>query len=213
VSDSADVAALVEAAVERFGGVDVVVNNAAHPGKEPAAEMRRPTWDDILATTLTGPFQLTQEAVPHTRDSGYGRIVNVGAIQAYSPLPGAAGYASAKAGLEGLTRSLAAEWSGDAITTNTVRVGYIYSTDWVADDASGPSSDVPVEQRYKSVPESVDREAATLVERLGTPGEVATLVGFLASPEAGFITSQVMCCDGGRLISRKSELFDQLADE
>lgn len=212
VSKRTDVETLVSATAERFGSVDIIVNNAAHPGKQPAASMERSEWESIVATNLTGPFQLAQACVPHMRERGYGRIVNIGAIQAYSPLPGAVGYASAKAGLEGLTRSLAAEWSGDGITTNTVHVGAIYSADWVPDDERVPA-DAPVERRYETVPDDLDDSAATLVERLGTPREVAALTAFLAGERAGFVTGQVLFCDGGRLISRKSESFDQLDEE
>lgn len=209
VSDESDVAALVDATVDRFGGVDIVVNNAAHPGKAAADEMSRDQWEAIVATTLTGPFRLAHHAVSHMRDRGYGRIINIGAIQAHSPLPGAAAYAAAKAGLEGLTRSLAMEWSGDGITINTVHVGAIYSADWVPDDEAEPPREVPVEKRYEAVPEDLDQAAATLVDRLGTPSDVAALVGFLASPDAGFLTGQVLYCDGGRLSSRQPESFDQ----
>jgi NAD(P)-dependent dehydrogenase (short-subunit alcohol dehydrogenase family) len=209
VGDEADVEALVSATVERFGGVDVVVNNAAHPGKAAADEMDRDLWDDVVGATLTGPFRLAHHALPHMRDSGYGRVVNVGAIQAHSPLPGAAAYAASKAGLEGLTRSLAVEWSGDGVTINTVHVGVIYSADWVTDDATAPGESTPVEQRYESPPESLNEAVPTLVDRMGTPGDVASLVGYLASPDAGFLTGQVLTCDGGRLISRQSEVFDQ----
>jgi 3-oxoacyl-[acyl-carrier protein] reductase len=209
VGREADVQALVEATVERFGSLDVVVNNAAHPGKAAADEMSRDLWDDVIGTTLTGPFRLAHHAMPHMRESGYGRIVNVGAIQAHSPLAGSAAYAAAKAGLEGLTRSLAVEWSGEGITTNTVHVGVIYSADWEADEIQGAPDDLPVEEWYESPPEDLDRSAPTLVDRMGTPGDVAALVGFLSTPGAGFLTGQVLTCDGGRLISREPEVFDQ----
>jgi NAD(P)-dependent dehydrogenase (short-subunit alcohol dehydrogenase family) len=209
VGVEADVDALVSGTVERFGGVDAVVNNAAHPGKAAADEMDRDLWDDVVGATLTGPFRLAHHALPHMRESGYGRIVNVGAIQAHSPLPGAAAYAASKAGLEGLTRSLAVEWSGDGVTVNTVHVGVIYSADWVTDDATAPEESGPVEDRYESPPDSLNRSVPTLVDRMGTPGDVAAIVGFLASPDAGFLTGQVLTCDGGRLISRQPEVFDQ----
>lgn len=208
VSLESDVSSLVDATVERFGGAEIVVNNAAHPGKASAAEMSREQWEAIIATNLTGPFRLAQHAQPSMRAAGYGRIINIGAIQAYSPLDGAVAYASAKAGMNGLTRTLAHEWSGDGITTNTLHVGAIYSADWVADETEIPA-DRPIEERYEQVPPEHDQSAATLVDRLGTPGEVAGFVRYLASPEAGFITGQVMVCDGGRLVSRDPEPFDQ----
>jgi NAD(P)-dependent dehydrogenase (short-subunit alcohol dehydrogenase family) len=140
------------------------------------------------------------------RERDYGRIVNIGAIQSYSPLPGAAAYAATKAGLEGMTRSLATEWSANGVTVNTIHVGPVYGSDWTD---SPPGADAPVEQRYETVPEEDDDEAATLVGRLGRPSDVAALVAFLSAPESGFLTGTVVPCDGGRLISRAPEPFDQ----
>jgi NAD(P)-dependent dehydrogenase (short-subunit alcohol dehydrogenase family) len=208
VSSEPAIEALVEATVDRFGGLEILINNAAHPGKVPADEMDRKTWDEIVATTLTGPYRLAHHAVEHMRETGYGRVVNVGAIQAHSPLAGAAAYSSSKAGLEGLTRSLAVEWSEDGITVNTVHVGVVYSADWVTDDGD-VGEGVPVEQQYESPPDSLEKSVPTLVDRIGTPGDVAALVGFLSSPPAGFLTGQVLTCDGGRLISREPGVFEQ----
>ena len=204
-----DIRALVESTVDRFGTVDIVVNNAAHSGKERAASMSRDTWDAVLDVNVTAPFRVAQESYSYMQDSGYGRIINIGAIQGQSPLPGAAAYAASKAGLEGLTRSLACEWSGapDAdITVNTIRVGPVYGSDWTNETSD---CDEPIEETYETVPKSVDESAATLVGRIGRPSDVATLVVFLAGPESGFITGQVVTCDGGRLVSRDPEPFDQ----
>jgi 3-oxoacyl-[acyl-carrier protein] reductase len=207
VSEEAAIEGVVEATVDRFGSLDILVNNAVHPGKAPADKMDRELWDDVVQTSLTGPFRLAYHAVQHMREAGYGRIVNVGAIQAHSPLAGSAAYVSSKAGLEGLTRSLAVEWSDDGITVNTVHVGVIYSEDWVDEDWE-PDEAVPVERQYESPPDSLNDSVPTLVDRMGTPADVADLVGFLSSPKAGFLTGQVLNCDGGRLISREPEVFD-----
>lgn len=206
LGEPADVRAVVEATVDRFGGVEIVVNNAANPKKEAAATMSTETWWDVLAVNLTAPYLLAREAYEYMDRAGYGRIVNVGAIQAYSPLPGAAAYSASKAGLEGLTRSLAVEWSNADLTVNTVKVGPVYGSGWTDDGGS----DAPVERRYERVPAEVNEEAATLVDRIGRPSDVAALVSFLASPRSGYITGATIPCDGGRLVSRKSEPFDQL---
>jgi NAD(P)-dependent dehydrogenase (short-subunit alcohol dehydrogenase family) len=205
----ADIEALVETSVERFGSADVVVNNAVNPRKAWASEMDRELWEDVITTNLTGPFRLAQKAYRYMEEHGYGRVINVGAVQSQSPLPGAAAYAASKAGLEGLTRSLAAEWSSPDVTVNTVRVGTVYGSDWT--DEPRPDG-VPVEGEYEDVPDEVDSKAATLVGRTGRPSDVASLVAFLARPESGFVTAATIPCDGGRQISRHPEPYDQEED-
>jgi NAD(P)-dependent dehydrogenase (short-subunit alcohol dehydrogenase family) len=205
-----DVDALVDATIERFGSADVVVNNAVNPRKAWAREMDRKLWEDVLKTNLTGPFRLAQKAYPHMAENGYGRVINIGAVQSQSPLPGAAAYATSKAGLEGLTRSLAAEWSSPNVTVNTVRVGPIFGSDWLVEGER--PDDVSVEEEYESVPQEFDDEAATLVGRIGRPSDVAALVAFLARPESGFVTGAAIPCDGGRSLSRIPEPYDQKED-
>lgn len=206
LNKEADVDALVEATVERFGSANIVVNNAANPRKAWAQDMDRELWENVLTTNLTGPFRLAQKAYQHMNKHSYGRVINIGAVQSQSPLPGAAAYAASKAGLEGLTRSLAAEWSSPNVTVNTVRVGPVYGSDWTDENQF---DDVPPEEAYEHVPAEVDAEAATLVDRIGRPSDVAALVAFLARPESGFVTGAAIPCDGGRTISRAAEPYDQ----
>lgn len=206
LTSETDLEALVDETVEAFGGVQILVNNAVNPWKRPASSMSRDVWDEVVETNLTAPFHLAQLAYPHMRAAGYGRIVNVGAVQGRSPLPGAVAYASSKTGLEGLTRSLASEWGdGDAdLTANVVMVGPIYEdTDW------RDHPDLPIDEVYERVPDEYDERAATLVGRWGRPSDVAALIAFLVSPEGGFVTAAVIPCDGGRLVSRKGAVVDQ----
>lgn len=202
-----DLENLVAETVDAFGGVQILVNNAVNPVKQPAASMTREVWEDIIETNLTAPFRLAQLVYPSMKEAGYGRVVNIGAVQGRSPLPGAVAYASSKTGLEGLTRSLASEWGDDDgldFTANVVMVGPIYEdTDW------RDHPDIPIDEVYEQVPQRYDDKAATLVARWGRPSDVAALVAFLTAPESGFITAAVVPCDGGRLVSRKGKVIDQ----
>lgn len=203
----ADVESLVAETVDTFGGVNIVVNNAANLTYDWADSMSRDTFEAVVETNLTGPFRLAHHACEHMRADGFGRVINIGAIQSRSPLPGAVAYASSKAGLDGLTRSLASEWSdieNADITANTVMIGPIYQeSDW------DEYPDLPIEEANDQVPEEVDAKAATLVGRWGRSKEAAALLAFLASPESSFITAAVIPCDGGRLVSRKGKAVDQ----
>ncbi|WP_436933757.1 SDR family NAD(P)-dependent oxidoreductase [Halovenus marina] len=199
LANDEDIVALVEATNERFGGPNIVVNNAVDPSKEPAATMSREYIDRTLAVNLVAPFRLAQEAYPHMLESGYGRIVYIGAIQAHSPWKGSATYAMAKAGLEGLVRSLTLEWADTNeadITANTLHVGE-YRKGFERDESK------PLEEQYGHVPPEEDADALTLVGRWGRTRDIANAVAFLASPASAFITGQSINCDGGRLISRK----------
>jgi 3-oxoacyl-[acyl-carrier protein] reductase len=212
LADDDALGALVEATVERFGGAEILVNNATHTGKARAEEMDRGLWEDILAVTLTAPFRLAQECYPHMEAAGFGRVLTVGAIQAHSPCGGSMGYAAAKAGQEGLVRALAVEWGdGDAdITANVVHSGPVRSTRAHDPDRADPearaaweSGELTLEEANAAIPPEEDHDAETLVGRYGRPPDLAAPVAFLASPEAGFMTGQVLYAAGGRLISRK----------
>jgi gluconate 5-dehydrogenase len=199
LSRDEDIVALVEAAHERFGGPHVLVNNAVHPGKDPAESMSRDYIDRTIDVNLVAPFRLAQEVYPHMLADGYGRVVYIGAIQSHSPWEGSATYAMAKAGLEGLVRCLSVEWADTDeadLTANTLHVG-AYRKGYEDDESK------PIDRRYGNVPAEEDANALTLVGRWGRTEDIANAVGFLASPDSAFITGQSLVCDGGRLISRK----------
>jgi len=206
LTDEGEIADVVAATVETYGGLEILVNNAVNPWKEPAESMTRARWEAVIETNLTAPFRLAQHAYPHMREAGYGRVINVGAIQGRSPLPGAVAYASSKTGLEGMTRSLASEWGGEDadLTANVVMVGPVYE-----DPDRSDRPDLPIDEVHERVPPEEDERAATLVGRWGRPSDVGATVAFLAAPESGFVTAAVLPCDGGRLVSRAGRVATQ----
>lgn len=199
LEDDEDIVAVVKATNDRFDGPHIIVNNAVDPTKVRAHSMSRETIDRTLAVNLIAPLRLAQEAYPHMKSDGYGRIINIGAIQAHSPWKGSVTYAMAKAGLEGLVRSLTLEWADTDeadITANTLHVG-AYKKGTV------DTGSEPIEEQYDQIPPEASENALTLIGRWGRPGDLANAVAFLASPQSSFITGQTINCDGGRLISRK----------
>jgi len=182
VTDPEAVEALVERAADT-GRVDAVVNVAGIVAREPLATHDGEPWERSVAVNLTAPFRIAREAAPHLRKTG-GAVVNISSIYGQIGAAERAGYASTKAGIEGLTRALAAELGEDGVRANAVAPGFIetpMTEPYAEDDAA--------RERF--------RELAAL-ERLGGPGEVASVVTFLASDDASFVTGETVLVDGGR---------------
>jgi pteridine reductase len=176
------VAELVKSTVERFGGLDVVVNNASTFYPTPVGEIKSTDWDDLVGTNLKAPLFLAQAAAPHLRKAR-GCIVNISDIHADRPLRRYVVYSVAKAGLTALTRSLASELGPD-VRVNAVAPGPIL---WPDDG----SYDEVARQRVVS---------HTLLKRTGETDDVARTVYFLVA-EAPYVTGQVIAVDGGRSIN------------
>jgi len=173
-------AALVAAAIERFGRLDALVNNASSFFATPVGEISEAVWDDLVGSNLKGPLFLAQAAAPHLTAAG-GAIVNIVDVHAERPLKGYPLYCAAKAGLLGLTRALAVELAPQ-VRVNAVAPGAIA---WPDGDA-----DFPAAERAAIV-------AHTLLGRTGEPADIARTVKFLLF-DAPYITGQVINVDGGR---------------
>jgi len=181
LTDPAAAPALIEAAEAELGGLSVLVNNAGVTRDNLLLRMKDTDWDAVIATDLTAVFRLTREAIKRMVRRRYGRIINIASVSGILGTPGQANYAAAKAGLIGFTRSVAKEYAKRGITVNAVAPGFI-ETDMTA-----------------ALPEAVQKEYLAQIPagRFGQPEEVAKLVAFLASEDAGYINGQTICVDGG----------------
>ncbi|HEX6676832.1 MAG TPA: 3-oxoacyl-[acyl-carrier-protein] reductase [Actinomycetes bacterium] len=163
------------------GGVDILVNNAGLTRDGLLLRMRDQDFDDVLAVNLVAAFRCTREALRGMLRRRWGRVVSISSVVGLVGNPGQANYAASKAGLIGLTMSVAREVAQRGITANVVAPGYIPSklTDAMSEEAK--------QATLSGIPAG----------RLGTPEEVAAAVRFLASEEAGYVTGQVLAVDGG----------------
>ena len=181
VADAAEAEALVAAAHEAFGRVDVLVNNAGITRDGLIARMKEEDFGAVIDVNLKGTFNCCKAAAQRMMKQRYGRIVNLSSVVGVAGNAGQANYAASKAGVIGLTKSLARELAARNVTANAVAPGFI-ATDM---------TDALSEKQREAI---LGRIAA---KRLGAPEDVAALVRFLASEEAGYITGQVVCIDGG----------------
>jgi len=181
VSDFEQAAGLIQAALDRFGRIDVLVNNAGTTRDQLLMLMKEGDWDDVLRTNLKSVFNCCKAAARPMVRQRQGRIINISSVSGIAGQGGQTNYAASKAGIIGFTKSLAKELGPRSITVNCVAPGFV-PTDLTAD--------LPEELRQKAI-------EVTPLRRMGKPEEIAYAVAFLASDEAAFITGETLTVDGG----------------
>jgi 3-oxoacyl-[acyl-carrier protein] reductase len=181
VTDSAAVTKLVEELAEKWGGLDIVVNNAGITKDTLIPRMSDEDWDAVIATNLRSVFLFTRAASLVMMRKRSGRIINISSVSGLMGNPGQANYSASKAGVIGLTRTVAQELAGRKVTVNAICPGFIASE---MTQAMGATLDEFVKTRIPA-------------KRLGEADEVADAVLYLASDSAAYITGEVLTIDGG----------------
>ena len=187
LADKAQVGKLIDGAVKAHGGrLDILVNNAGLTKDNLFMVMKDEQWDDVIAVNLTSTFMLMRAASRHMMRSktGYGRIINISSVSGIIGNPGQANYAASKAGMIGMTKSLAREVGSRGITANCIAPGFIQTA---MTDVLKPE-----------LVAEIKKQIAT--QTFGTPGDIANTVVFLASIEAGYVTGQTIHVNGGMVM-------------
>jgi 3-oxoacyl-[acyl-carrier protein] reductase len=185
VADAEQVKAGFKQVLEKFGRLDILVNNAAITRDGLALRMKQDDWEAVIRTNLTGAHLCIQQALATMMRAHSGRIINIASVVAQMGNAGQANYVAAKAGLIGLTKAIAIEIASRNITVNAVAPGFIKT----------PMTDI--------LPDNVKEELNTRIPlgRMGSPRDVAAAIVFLASDEAGYITGHVLDVNGGMYLA------------
>lgn len=185
VGDAGDVRKMAETALAEFGKVDIVVNNVAIRPEKPFLEITEEDWRSVFAIDLDSAFHTCQAFLPGMIAQNWGRIINLGGVHAMQGHPGRVHVSAAKHGLWGMTKSIALEFAKQGITANVVAPGII--------DTSRDNADN--ERRFAAVAAKIP------AGRMGTSEEIASLISYLASDGAGFLTGQIIGVNGGQQTS------------
>jgi|MGYP001445377183 3-oxoacyl-[acyl-carrier protein] reductase len=185
ISDSDTLSEIITEIIKENSRIDILVNNAGITKDSLLMRMSIEQWDDVINTNLKGAFHCTKAVVRYMMKNKFGRIINITSIVGLTGNAGQANYAASKAGLIGMTKSIAKEVASRGITANCIAPGWIETS--MTDKLSGE-----VKNEFLShIP----------VGRIGSPDDIANAVIFLASDEAGYITGQTITVDGGRIIN------------
>src|SRR5579859_3698205 len=184
VSNEAEVKTAVKAVLDRFGKIEILVNNAGVTRDTLLMRMKKEDWDTVIQTNLSGAFYTMQAVIGSMLKPRWGRIINITSVFGQTGQAGQANYAASKAGLIGFTMAIAREVASRNITVNAVAPGYIETA------MTATLSDEFKQNAVKQIP----------LGRVGTPDDVASAVAFLASDEASYITGHVLSVNGGMLM-------------
>ena len=172
---------IAAAALERFGRIDVLINNAGITRDCLLMRMEEKDFDSVINTNLKGTFLMTKAVSRQMLKQRYGRIINMASVVGITGNQGQANYSASKAGVIGLTKSFALEVAAKGITVNAVAPGFIET------DMTDAMTDAAIEAAKALIP----------AKRMGSPEDVAEVIAFLASEQSGYITGQTVCVDGG----------------
>jgi NAD(P)-dependent dehydrogenase (short-subunit alcohol dehydrogenase family) len=190
VSDENAVKMLVAATMERFGKIDVLVNNAALFAPLPetkCTDIDAELWDQVMAVNLRGPFLMVKHVAPHMQAHGYGKIINIGSGTAYRGIPWMLHYVTSKGGVMAFTRALARELGEHGIRVNTLAPGFTLSDTVVAENPGHVQT-----ARERAI-------ASRALRRDETPQDLLGALIFLASADSDFVTGQTIAVDGGNV--------------
>jgi 2-deoxy-D-gluconate 3-dehydrogenase len=183
LSDRATPARLVGEVLERFGRIDLLINNAGIIRRTPAVDHSDEDWDAVLNVNLTSVFSLCKLAGKHLLEQGSGKIVNIASLLSFQGGVNVPGYAAAKGGLAQLTRALANEWAGRGVNVNAIAPGYIETENTLALRQNA--------ERFKQISERIP------AGRWGTPRDLAGAAVFLCSPSSDYVHGHILTVDGG----------------
>jgi NAD(P)-dependent dehydrogenase (short-subunit alcohol dehydrogenase family) len=187
VSRSDETRAAVAAVADRFGRIDVLVNNAGILDCHAVHDTPEDTWDRVMAVNVKSVFLMSQAVIPHLRAAGGGSIVNIASVHAIATVPRLAAYAASKGAVLSLSRQMALDYADDGIRVNAVVVGGVDTEMSAAHGAAMARDGVTVAQ------------GTGAIGRTAQPAELARAVAFLASPQSSFLTGAPLIADGGML--------------